>query len=218
MLSPMTAHPPSAARRLFSRKNKYTLVAELLAGQTGRLLDIGARDRHLRSLLDQTRLHYASADLGPGHDYQLNLEHPLDLADQAFDFVVALDVLEHVEHVHQAFFELARITRRVLIIALPNLATWPRRWSFLWRGHLGTGKYDLLPAHQLDRHRWLTVYPEINRFVRLNAARAGLTWTHLVEEVEPGFWLSPLAVRLMPMGWFQNGELTERCLYVLSKE
>lgn len=203
--------------RIYSRKDKYTIVADLLRGKKGTLLDIGARDRILSQCLDPQMLTYYAADLAPGYDYQLNLEEPLPLADRSFDYVVALDVLEHVEHIHQAFHELARLTRRCLIVALPNMATLPRRWSFLWRASLGTGKYDLLPEHQGDRHRWLTVYPEINTFMAVNAAQAGLNLDMVVEEFESSRIMRCIAFVTTLLGFFGSGLMTGRCIYVMTR-
>ncbi|MCX7681260.1 MAG: methyltransferase domain-containing protein [Anaerolineae bacterium] len=190
-------------------------MAELLRQAEGTLLDVGARDRHLAARLDQHRLEYHSADLGEGCDYRVNLEEGLEFPDGAFDYVVALDVLEHVEHIHRAFHELARITRRCLIIALPNLSALSRRWSFLWRGHLGTKKYDLYPEHQGDRHRWLTVYPQINAFVEENAARTGLVLEQVFEELQGRRVARVLGYVAARSGLLPRGLLTERCIYVL---
>lgn len=204
--------------RIYTRKDRYTVVANLLRGQTGTLLDVGARDKILARLLDPQMLTYYSADLGPGHNYQFDLEEKLPLSDRSFDFVVALDVLEHVDRIHQAFHELARITRKCLIVAFPNMATLPRRCSFLWHGNLGTGKYDLLLEHQGDRHRWLTVYPEINAFVSVNAARAGLGLEMVVEELESGRIVNPFAWLATSLGLFRDGSFTGRCVYVMNRK
>lgn len=198
---------------VFTRQDKYSTVAKAVQGRTGTLLDVGARDRILSKMLDTRAIQYFSADLGPGHDYQFNLEETLPLPDRSFDFVVALDVLEHVEHTHQAFHELARLARQDLIIALPNIASLPRRWSFLWHGHLGTQKYDLLPEHQGDRHRWLTVYSQINAFIQHNAATAGLTVSAIFEEFDNVRFARPLAA----LGLSRNGWLTGRCIYVIRR-
>src|SRR5207245_2632728 len=90
---------------------------------------------------------YLSADIVPGHDLKWNLEERIDSADSAFDIVVALDVLEHLEHIHEGFKELIRITRTKLFVSLPNMTCLSHRLRFAANGHLG-GKYDLLPIHQ----------------------------------------------------------------------
>jgi len=203
--------------RTYVVRSKYRVVRDILRDAEGSLLDVGARDRRLAAELDPERLRYYSADVSGGHDYRLDLEQKLDLPDQMFDYVVALDVLEHVEHIHQAFHELARITRRILVVGLPNMATLARRWSFFWLGHLNTKKYDLYPEHQGDRHRWLTVYPQINAFIEANGPRAGFDLERVVEQIEGGYVFRMMAhlmgrAGLLPVGW-----VTDRCIYVLTR-
>jgi hypothetical protein len=204
-------------RQIYTVRNKYRAVGNILQDAEGSLLDVGARDRRLAAELNPQRLVYHSADVGEGHDHQIDLEQKLNLPDETFDYVVALDVLEHIEHIHQAFHELARITRHCLIIGLPNLASLLRRWSFLWCGHLGTKKYDLYPEHQGDRHRWFTIYPQINAFVEVNAARAGFTLDQTMEEMEGGRIARLLGYLLMQTGLLPSGSLTGRCIYVLTR-
>ncbi len=203
--------------RTYTVDGKYPIVADLLRDATGSVLDVGARDCALRQYLKLDRLTYYSADLGPSHDYQLDLETHLALADQSFDYVIALDVLEHVEYIHQAFSELVRITRRRLIIALPSMSSLPRRWSFLRHGHLQTGKYDLLIEHQGDRHRWLTVYPQINAFVGVNAKKYGFKLDHIAEQIEGGPGLARPGRWVAAHGWLPAGWLTCRCIYALTR-
>src|SRR4051812_40223689 len=133
---------PCSMTRTFTRADKYRSVADVLSRRGGSLLDVGARDRILRRYIDASRIQYSSADLSAGHDHQIDLERPLPFDNESFDIVVALDVLEHVDRVHGAFDELSRVTRRLLVVGLPNLASIGRRWSFLLRADLGTRKYD----------------------------------------------------------------------------
>lgn len=188
-------------------RGKYRSVGHWLALERGRLLDVGARDRVLKKYLPET-IEYHSLDTGPGHNVQANLEGPLPLDNQSYDGVVALDVLEHVDNIHGAFHELARISRGFLVVGLPNVASFPRRVLFLLRGSLGSHKYDLTSRPLSDRHRWLTVYPQIQTFVRENAAAAGFETAQVWDEVEGGSKLSRLFCyvlaksRLFPCGWW----------------
>ncbi|MBL8080156.1 MAG: hypothetical protein JNM55_19460 [Anaerolineales bacterium] len=203
--------------RVYTQKSKYEIVGQLLQGKRGSLLDIGARDRMLGGYIERTNIQYFSADVDPGHDYQINIEQHIDINDKVFNYVCALDVLEHVENIHFAFSELARITKDTLIIALPNVATLPRRWSFFWKSNLGTAKYALLPEHQRDRHRWLTIYPEINLFIEENARKANFKLDIVYEQLEwiRLFWrIFPFFARL---GVFKGGLMTERCIYILTR-
>lgn len=157
------------------RESKYQIVGRRVSGIAGTLLDVGARDRALAKHLPPD-LTYVAADIAPGLDLQWNLEEPIDAPDNAYDVVAALDVLEHVEQIHQAYRELLRITRRKLFVSLPNMTCLSLRLQFFAAGHLG-GKYDLLPEHQGDRHRWLTGYRQICAFIGHHARSAGCAVT-----------------------------------------
>src|SRR6266480_3805678 len=95
----------------FAVRNKYFTTANLLQREEGTVLDIGSRDHVLAKHLKNPSLHYLSADTDPGHDYQVNLEIALPFKDKEFDHVVALDVLEHVNNIHDAFSEVLRISK-----------------------------------------------------------------------------------------------------------
>lgn len=167
-----------------SLRNRYRIAASLLAGESGSLLDIGARDRRLRAYLDPERLQYVAADTVAGLDHQIDLERPLALADRTFDHVVALDVLEHLENLQDGFHRLARLARRSLVISLPNMASARHRLSFLLGGRLATGKYDLLPQHQGDRHRWVTTIPATERVIEALGAQEGFRPAAIVDELD----------------------------------
>lgn len=156
---------------MFTRISKYEIVGQQVAGLTGTLVDVGARDRILKEYL-HAGLNYLSSDIVPGHDLQWDLEEPINASDSAYDVVAALDVLEHLEHIHCAFLELLRIARQKLFVSLPNMTCLSLRLQFLRTGHLG-GKYDLLPEYQGDRHRWLTSYPQVCALINHYAQIAG---------------------------------------------
>jgi hypothetical protein len=170
--------------RTFSIRNKYRITAAMLSDAAGTLLDVGARDRVLAGVLPGNRIRYFSADVSSGCDYVIDLEAPLTFEDRQFDFVVALDVLEHVEHIHAAFRELARIAGVGLVVALPNMSALASRIAFLARGRMATRKYDLAPVHQGDRHRWLTVYDQMNAFIAAAASEAGFTLHQACDEAD----------------------------------
>ena len=156
---------------MLTRASRYEVVGQQVATLAGTLVDVGARDRVLKRYLSPG-LRYLSADITPGHDFQWDLERPINAPDTAYDVVVALDVLEHVEWIQRAYQELLRITRHKLFVSLPNMTCLSLRLQFFATGHLG-GKYDLLPEHQGDRHRWLTSYSQIDAFIHHHARASG---------------------------------------------
>lgn len=150
---------------MFTQASKYQIVANSIADMTGTLVDVGARDRVVRQYIQASKLQYLSSDVVPGHDLCWDLEKSLEVPDNSFEVVVALDVLEHVEMIHDALRELLRIAKEKLFISLPNMTCLSFRLHFFRYGQL-SGKYALLPAHQGDRHRWLTSYPQVCAFVQ----------------------------------------------------
>jgi SAM-dependent methyltransferase len=156
---------------MYKRLNRFEVVASKLKNETGTLVDVGARNRILKKYLPES-IRYNSADFDPGHDFRWDLEQPIDQPDDSFDYVVSLDVLEHVEGIHKALKELIRISRRKVFISLPNMAFLGFRLTYFFQGRL-SDKYSLLEKHQGDRHRWLTVYPEMARFVESITGECG---------------------------------------------
>jgi SAM-dependent methyltransferase len=147
---------------------KYGAILE------GRVLDVGADRGELRRHLGATTT-YATAGLEPYHDVKADLEQPLPLDSLAYDCVLCLDVLEHVDRIHQLFDEICRVSRRYLIVSLPN--PWSSFLRDLRHGYYAPDrptKFYYLPTDPPpDRHRWFFAASEAKRFVRERGARNG---------------------------------------------
>ena len=66
---------------------------------------------------------------------QLNLDQGLRLFDdQSFDVVLQIDTLQHLRNAETMLRETARVGR-IGIVAFPNFAHWPNRWSVM-RGRM----------------------------------------------------------------------------------
>ncbi len=62
---------------------------------------------------------------------QLNLEQGLCMfEDQSFDVVLQIDTLQHLRNAETMLRETARVGR-MGVVAFPNFAHWPNRWSVL---------------------------------------------------------------------------------------
>ena len=62
---------------------------------------------------------------------QLNLEQGLNMFDdQSFDVVLQIDTLQHLRNAETMLRETARVGR-MGVVAFPNFAHWPNRWSVL---------------------------------------------------------------------------------------
>ncbi|MBN1977602.1 MAG: methyltransferase domain-containing protein [Anaerolineae bacterium] len=139
----------------------------------GRVLDVGSGGAGLCSYLDEG----VSIDLNPAAspDVLVDLERGnLPFASNSYECVVCTDVLEHLENLHGIFAELVRVSRRYLIISLPN--NWLEARAIICRGqHMRSMRRYGLPLDKpFDRHRWFFGYAEAEDFVYGMAARMEL--------------------------------------------
>lgn len=137
----------------------------------GRILDVGCDEAHLRAYYPGR---YCGIDRGPAADIALDLEcGTLPFQDQGFDCVVCTDTLEHIDRLHPLFREMIRVSRRYLILSLPNC--WSAAWPQILRGRGEIEKYGLPIDPPEDRHRWFFNYAQAEEFIRGQAAKERLT-------------------------------------------
>jgi hypothetical protein len=167
----------------------------------GSILDVGCRSKGLKQvLLEQNgNVNYCGLDLYPPADLIGNLEVGLPFDDSSFDTVTALDVLEHIEEIHNAFKELCRVSRKYILVTLPNAYEVKSRIKFLF-GRPLSGKHGLPVRPPQDRHRWLFSFREARNFTHTLGRRYGF---ELIAEgclIGPrrSFAVNKVAVSLFP--------------------
>lgn len=137
------------------------------------ILDVGADQCYLKQHL-QDSSSYWGIGLGGSPDQQVNLEkEPIPFRDNKFDCVLCLDVLEHLENIHQVFDELCRVSNKYVIISLPN--PYADFWRMICRGDYSPGKpmkfYNLPLEPPEDRHKWFFSNEEAEKFIVYRAAK-----------------------------------------------
>lgn len=151
---------------------------------TGSVLDVGADQCYLKDLLPPGA-RYVGVGMGGSPDIEVDLEKQiLPFADNEFDCVLCLDVLEHLDNTHKTFDELCRVSRRHVIISLPNS----------YRDFLGmmfgraqdravNFKYYGLPVDRpMDRHKWFFSNSDAESYVRGRAAANGMSIVQIDSE------------------------------------
>lgn len=133
----------------------------------GKILDVGADQCYLKKYCRKED-QYIGIGLGKKVDKIVNLEkEKIPFNKNSFDCVLCLDVLEHLDNIHEVFNELCRVTDKYLIISLPNPFS-----SF--REYLQNGDYKAfqhlkfygLPVEKPeDRHKWFFATDEGIRFI-----------------------------------------------------
>lgn len=143
---------------------------------TDSVLDVGGDAMYLKSHILKGGGTYVGVGYGPNIDLSLNLElGKLPYEDNSFDTVLCLDVLEHLEVAHAVFYEICRVSKRYVVISLPNPwglffqmlmdeKTFPTPW-IKW--------YGLPIDPPEDRHRWFFSEAEAKLFLQSHGKRAG---------------------------------------------
>ena len=159
---------PDEAGKFYGVVNAFPNIWE------GNVLDIGCRSGHLKDVLWECKkeIRYVGLDLHPPADIIADLEKGLPFSDESFDVVVAMDVLEHTDDIYKAFEELCRVSRKFVLVTLPNAYELKGRIKFFF-GHRLSGKYGLPAEPPTDRHRWLFSFNEAVHFVHVRAAKCG---------------------------------------------
>jgi ubiquinone/menaquinone biosynthesis C-methylase UbiE len=110
--------------------------------------------------------------LGDEVDINVDLEEEkIPFEDDSFDSVLCLDVLEHLENIHEIFDELCRVSKEHVIITLPNpyadFLNYLKYRNYYENQHL---KFYGLPLEKPeDRHKWFFSTEEAEMFVRYRA-------------------------------------------------
>lgn len=158
-------------------------VVDTFNAWTGTVLDVGCRTRELQKALEGKPITYRGLDLQPPADIVANLDEGLPLEDGSVDTLVALDVLEHTERIHDTFAECCRVARTDLIVSLPNCYDIAIRARVL-RGRPISEKYGLPVEPPGDRHRWVFNLTEGREFLQARGELAG--WRVVDERVTVG--------------------------------
>jgi hypothetical protein len=153
--------------------NKFEYVRDILSidkhkGRKIKLLDVGCRGCELRNFLDNS-IDYEGVDLfqNPSGSVKhvLDVSRGIPLKSGAYDYVVALDLVEHLDDFEGGLNELLRLSNHRLIVMLPNIAHIFFRVKFLFTGKL-SGKYDMCYKMGQDRHRWVTTQAQVDDLLR----------------------------------------------------
>ncbi len=149
---------------------------------SSKLLDVGCYNADLKKHLTDN-ISYTGIDIAGKPDIFINLDEidKLPFEDNHFDTVICADVLEHLENIHLIFDELCRVSKKYIIITLPNAyAVIPefikgKKYAQNIEKRLQYGKYSKfygLPYEKpADRHRWFFAFDESVDFLNYRAKK-----------------------------------------------
>lgn len=159
--------------KYYNRKSKaYYIWEKYFKILNGNILDIGADQCYLKEHLGN-KANYIGIGLNSDKiDLKIDLEKEvLPYKNNSFDVTLCCDVLEHLDNIHEIFDELCRVSKKYIIISLPN----PHSvfWSYVKHGNYNEHqhlKFYGLPAEKPDdRHKWFFSTEEAENFIRYRA-------------------------------------------------
>ncbi len=189
----------------------------------GRVLDVGSDKCYLKQYLDEGT-HYLGIGLGDEVDLKVDLEkEKIPFEDDSFDSVLCLDVLEHLENIHEIFDELCRVSRGHLIVTFPNpyvdLFSYLKHGNYYENQHL---KFYGLPLEKPeDRHKWFFSTEEAEMFIRYRAGKNNMDVVQIdFREAKIGFL--ERAILKLPffesLQWIGNRNLYTGTLWAVLKK
>tara|TARA_Y100000310_G_C20697231_1_gene826563 strand:- start:1341 stop:1913 length:573 start_codon:yes stop_codon:yes gene_type:complete len=110
------------------RKLKEKKIMSMLAGQKGKLLDVGCGSGFFSQKLSQAGFIVSAIDqkgvIGKVKDVNCNpcnLEEKIPFSDESFDLLLCTDVIEHIKNTERLFSELNRVLKKdaVILVSTP---------------------------------------------------------------------------------------------------
>lgn len=129
-----------------------------------KVLDVGCDDAPLRKLIGNHN--YTGINFLGKPDKKINLEatKKLPFKAQEFDTVICVEVLEHLENLHEISKELFRVSNNHVLISIPNC--WRDARVKIQRGKGSIAHYGLPSKKPIDRHKWFFTVSEAIDFLK----------------------------------------------------
>jgi len=172
----------------YSRETRNKFIAESLGQYIGKtVLNIGGSGQKYLAQFLPENVTYKELDIAGEPDFKVNLEKetPIEIPDNSFETVICTEVLEHVDNLHEVYFDLIRLSSKWIIISLPNaLSTID---AYFVKDKSVTSKksgktrgqhqkfYGLPVQKPEDRHKWFFSYSEAQHFLEYYSDEIGFT-------------------------------------------
>jgi len=131
------------------------------------VLDVGCWKRDLEKELDDG-INYTGIDIAGDPDIVVDLEKEAlsRFETNEFETIACLDVLEHLDNIHEVFDDLCRVSSNYVLISLPNNYMMRDMKTSLLTGQTVSREFYGLPGEKPDdRHKWMFNYEQAKSFV-----------------------------------------------------
>lgn len=147
-----------------NRQERAAFIAKHFAAavkESNSILDVGCSENDLKRIVGNKVF---GIDIAGTPDKKVDLEKEKLSAfpDNSFDLAVCTEVLEHVDNFYEMIHELKRVSKKYILISLPNCSHFLKTAKILFTGN--TGKFYGLPANKPeDRHKWFFSWEEADK-------------------------------------------------------
>ncbi len=200
--------PSREARSRYVAKRFQTYLSDSL-------LDVGCFEAPLRDILEGVE--YTGIDVAGKPDIRLNLENctRLTFATGAFQCVLCIDVLEHLDNMHAIFDEIIRVAKRYIIISLPNC--WRDARRPIERGRGTFAHYGLPVDPPMDRHKWFFNYTQAREFLERQSQKNFLRIVEMFATEKPKPWPARAFRKILYQGERYRNRYTQTVWAVYEK-
>jgi ubiquinone/menaquinone biosynthesis C-methylase UbiE len=155
-----TVTTPKFSERTHRSQWLYQKFEHIFHGKT---LDVGCYEAPLRQIIGAEK--YIGIDFIGKPDIRINLEQidRLPFDDKSFESVICIEVLEHLDNLHELIPELFRTSSRYVLISLPN--AWRDARVKIEKGRGSIAHYGLHVQKPKDRHKWFFNAAEAKNFL-----------------------------------------------------
>jgi len=151
-----------------SREERNQFISLKLKIYIGKsVLNIGGGGERFLEKFLPANVSYKELDISGIPDIKCDLENdlPLNIADNEFETLICTEVLEHLNNPLEVLLEMSRLSKKYLILSLPN--SWVMMKSNLFSKTSDSGKFYGFPLETpLDRHKWFFNACEAEYFYR----------------------------------------------------
>lgn len=161
-------------------------------------------------------------DISGEVDIKLNLEKKkIPFKKNSFDMSVALDTLEHLDNFHEVFEELKRVSKKYIIISLPNCFDvffkifFNRRPKDFNQNGFYNKFYGIPINKPIDRHKWFFTVDDIERFFILKSKKDNYQVKFLFPKYKS---IKSKILNFFLSGRLSKNILTKYCWIILTKK
>lgn len=147
-------------------RNKFVFDKWIKSLNINNILDIGCSDNYMKMIHDNV----IGIDINGSPDIIFDLEKGnIPIKENSFDCIICLDVLEHVDNLHEVLDQFLLISKKYIILSFPNELRFLNLIRYVYKTN--NREFGFFPR---NRHKWFISYSQSKTFIRNFAKKNNL--------------------------------------------